>query len=172
MRVLFLDESGDHNLTVIDDNYPVFVLGRVIVDKDYADGPLTEAFDDFKARLFGRTDLVLHTADIVRNRNGFGGLKDTGFRNRFYKDDWQTIGKFSKRNSGVARMDIRITTGCSFFPYSKASPRYAEADLVPPTPGRGERLTLRSCQLTLLSYGGHLHVNPLKITAIASSSLP
>ena len=54
MRVLFLDESGDHNLTVIDDNYPVFVLGRVIVDKYYADGPLTEAFDDFKARLFGR----------------------------------------------------------------------------------------------------------------------
>lgn len=86
MKVLFLDESGDHNLTVIDDNYPVFVLGGVIVDKDYAEGPLVEAFDDFKTRLFGRTDVVLHTADIGRNRNGFEGLKDTGFRNRFYKE--------------------------------------------------------------------------------------
>ena len=85
MRVLFLDESGDHNLTVIDDNYPVFVLGRVIVDKDYADGPLTEAFDDFKARLFGRTDIVLHTADIVRNRNGFEKLEDVQFRSQFYE---------------------------------------------------------------------------------------
>ena len=85
MKILFLDESGDHNLTVIDHNYPVFVLGGVIVDKDYADGPLTEAFDDFKRRMFGRTDIVLHTADIVRNRNGFERLEDTQFRSQFYK---------------------------------------------------------------------------------------
>lgn len=36
MKVLFLDESGDHNLTVIDPLYPVFVLGGVIMDRDYA----------------------------------------------------------------------------------------------------------------------------------------
>ena len=84
MKVLFLDESGDHNLTVIDDNYPVFVLGGVIVDDDYADGPLTDALDDFKERMFGRTDLVLHTADIVRNRSGFEQLRDTDVRSRFY----------------------------------------------------------------------------------------
>lgn len=84
MKVLFLDESGDHNLTVIDDNYPVFVLGGVIIDKDYAEGALTEAFDEFKRRMFGRTDLVLHTADIVRNRNGFERLHDIDFRSRFY----------------------------------------------------------------------------------------
>ena len=84
MRVLFLDESGDHNLTVIDPNYPLFVLGGVIVDKDYADGPLAETFDDFKRRMFGRTDLVLHTADIVRNRNGFEKLEDVQFRSQFY----------------------------------------------------------------------------------------
>ena len=86
MKILFLDESGDHNLTVIDDSYPVFVLGGVIVDGDYAEGPLTEAMDDFKGRLFGRTDIVLHTADIARNRNGFEGLQDAGFRNRFYDE--------------------------------------------------------------------------------------
>lgn len=71
MKVLFLDESGDHNLSVIDCSYPMFVLGGVIVDKAYAEGPLTKAFDDFKRRMFGRTDIVLHTADIVRVRNGF-----------------------------------------------------------------------------------------------------
>ena len=31
MKVLFLDESGDHNLAVIDPQYPLFVLGGVIV---------------------------------------------------------------------------------------------------------------------------------------------
>ena len=86
MKVLFLDESGDHNLRVIDPSYPIFVLGGVIVDREYADGPLTEAFDEFKLRMFGRTDIVLHTADIIRTRNGFEVLKDYEFRSYFYSE--------------------------------------------------------------------------------------
>jgi Protein of unknown function (DUF3800) len=66
VKVLFLDESGDHNLSAIDPQYPLFVLGGVIVDQDYADGELTEHLNAFKQALFGRTDMVLHTADLVR----------------------------------------------------------------------------------------------------------
>ena len=86
MKVLFLDESGDHNLAVIDPQYPLFVLGGVVLDKAYAEGELTLQLDAFKRRLFGRTDIVLHTADIVRNRNGFEQMKDAGFRERFYAE--------------------------------------------------------------------------------------
>lgn len=39
MKVLFLDESGDHNLAVIDPSYPLFVLGGVIVEQRYAEVP-------------------------------------------------------------------------------------------------------------------------------------
>lgn len=84
LKVLFLDESGDHNLSAIDPQYPIFVLGGVIVDQAYAEGPLTQALNRFKHDLFGRTDIVLHTADISRNRNGFERLADTTFRARFY----------------------------------------------------------------------------------------
>ena len=86
MKVLFLDESGDHNLAVIDPQYPLFVLGGIIVDKGYAEGKMTEAIQDFKRRLFGRGDLILHTADITRNRNGFERLKEPAFRERFYAE--------------------------------------------------------------------------------------
>lgn len=86
MKVLFLDESGDHNLRVIDPQYPLFVLGGVIMDKDYAQGELVARMADFKRRLFGREDLILHTADITRNRNGFERLKDAGFRATFYAE--------------------------------------------------------------------------------------
>ncbi|MCK4394576.1 DUF3800 domain-containing protein [Candidatus Bipolaricaulota bacterium] len=86
MKVLFLDESGDHNLSVIDLQYPLFVLGGVIVDKDYAEEELTEAVQEFKRRLFGRDDLILHTADITRNRNGFEQMKNSAFRRRFYDE--------------------------------------------------------------------------------------
>ena len=52
MKVLFLDESGDHNLSIIDPQYPLFVLGGVIVDRDYAEGSLQLA--DLVASPIGR----------------------------------------------------------------------------------------------------------------------
>ena len=84
MKTPFLDESGDHNLSVIDPQYPIFVLGGVIIDEDYAKGPMSDALDEFKLDVFGRTDIVLHTADITRNRNGFEAMKEESFRDRFY----------------------------------------------------------------------------------------
>lgn len=84
MQVLFLDESGDHNLVVIDPQYPMFVLGGVIMDEEYAKEELELELERFKRDLFGTPDIILHTADITRNRNGFEGLKDTAFRERFY----------------------------------------------------------------------------------------
>ena len=95
MKVLYLDESGDHNLTVVDPQFPVFVLGGVIVDQDYADGPLTEALNDFKHEMFGRTDIVLHTADIVRRRGVYEMLKEDELRERFYRRLNQMMGDLS-----------------------------------------------------------------------------
>lgn len=86
MKILFLDESGDHNLAKIDPQYPLFVLGGVIADKDYAEGEMEVAVSDFKLRLFGRDDIILHTSDITRNRNGFQRLKETAFRGQFYRE--------------------------------------------------------------------------------------
>lgn len=85
MLVLFLDESGDHNLRVGDRLYPVFVLGGVLVDDVYALGELEDEVRRFKRELCGRDDLVLHTADIARNRNGFGALVAPAVRARFYE---------------------------------------------------------------------------------------
>lgn len=85
MKTLFLDESGDWNPATIDPQYPVFVLGGVIADAAHAAGPMTDAVNDFKSELFGRTDIVLHTADIARKRNGFELLHDPIWRARFYR---------------------------------------------------------------------------------------
>ena len=81
---MFLDESGDHNLTIIDPQYPVFVLGGIIVEKAYAEGKMEEAVRQFKLDLFGRNDIILHTSDITRNCNGFERIKDPLFRREFY----------------------------------------------------------------------------------------
>jgi hypothetical protein len=84
VKVLFLDESGDHNLTVIDPQYPLFALGGVIMDLEYAEGTASEALKEFKSEFFGDASIHLHTADITRNRKGFERLKEPDFRAQFY----------------------------------------------------------------------------------------
>ncbi len=85
MKVMFLDESGDHNLTVIDPQYPLFVLGGIIVDKTYSEGELTKELNRFKTEILGSENSILHTADITRNRNGFERMQESPFRQRFYE---------------------------------------------------------------------------------------
>ena len=85
MKVMFLDESGDHNLTVIDPQYPLFALGGVIMDLEYAENTATERIREFKLEYFATENINLHTSDMARNRNGFEALKDRIFRERFYE---------------------------------------------------------------------------------------
>ena len=80
MKYLFLDESGSHNLRVIDPDYPVFVLGGVIVDGDEQLGAIDASVRRFKSRFFARRPVTLHTADITRARNGFEALRDPAAR--------------------------------------------------------------------------------------------
>lgn len=84
MKLLFLDESGDHNLLKIDPQYPVFVLSGVVFDASYHTSVLEPALAEFKQHWFGTTEIHLHTADITRHRNGFEKLEDTAFRKQFY----------------------------------------------------------------------------------------
>ena len=98
MKAMFLDESGDHSLEVIDHQYPMFVLAGVIMEKEYAEGELEARMMDFKKALFGRTDIILHSADITRNQKGFEQMKDRTFREQFY----------AKLNALVASLDFRV----------------------------------------------------------------
>jgi len=83
-KILFIDESGDHNLTVIDSQHPIFVLGGVIADREYALGEMTDKLNAFKQDLFGTTDIMLHTADFTRQKNGFEQMKEKVFCETFY----------------------------------------------------------------------------------------
>ncbi len=65
--------------------YPVFVLGGIIIDDTYLE-QLDKKVDEFKLDLFGTKEIILHTADISRNKNGFEKLKDRDFRERFFNE--------------------------------------------------------------------------------------
>ena len=83
-KILFLDESGDHNLQYISNDYPIFVLGGCIVEHNYYKKQLKPEVDNFKISFFKSKDIILHTRDITRNKGVFEKLKDKKTRNQFY----------------------------------------------------------------------------------------
>ena len=80
------DESGDHSLRHIQPAYPVFVLGGVLLADGDAVAGAEAALARFKGRWFGPRRVVLHTADMVRNRGEFAFLSDSTVRARFFDD--------------------------------------------------------------------------------------
>lgn len=70
MKTLFIDETGDHDLIKIDQNYPIFALCGVIFDqKDIKS--CDQKIDKFKSYFFqNKENHILHSSDIKRRRNG------------------------------------------------------------------------------------------------------
>jgi len=83
-KILFLDESGDHSLSIIDPQFSVFVLCGVIMDEEYHRNIATERLDAFKMRLLGNREIILHTADFTRNKSGFEAMSNHEFRTDFF----------------------------------------------------------------------------------------
>ena len=86
MKLLLLDESGDHNLKRISQNYPVFVLGGVIIDRAYLRNVVKPRMRQFKLDHFGWDDIVLHTVDMSKGRGNYSFLADPTLRASFYAD--------------------------------------------------------------------------------------
>ena len=73
--IVYVDESGDHGLVSIDQNYPLFVLVFTIFKKeDYID-QLVPFFQRFKHKHFGHDVVILHERDIRKDVGYFSFLK-------------------------------------------------------------------------------------------------
>ena len=73
--IVYVDESGDHSLTSIDPDYPVFVLSFCIFRKaEYAQA-VTPVIRQLKFATFGHDMVVLHEADIRRKKGRFRGCR-------------------------------------------------------------------------------------------------
>ena len=62
--IVYVDESGDHSLTSIDKNFPVFVLSLCVFHKKYYANQFIPKLQEFKFRHFGHDYIILHERDI------------------------------------------------------------------------------------------------------------
>ena len=86
MEIMFLDESGDHSLDKIDKSYPMFVLAGCVFDFDYYSNEVELKINQLKIKHFGKTDIILRSYDIRKQKGEFSCLVDKAKREFFYND--------------------------------------------------------------------------------------
>ncbi|MCB1357241.1 MAG: DUF3800 domain-containing protein [Maritimibacter sp.] len=83
--IVYADESGDHGLTSIDPEFPVFALSFCVMKKSDYTGVIAPAMQNLKFRVWGHDAVVLHERDIRKSIGPFGLLMtDRKLRESFY----------------------------------------------------------------------------------------
>lgn len=111
MKMMYLDESGDHRLKKINPTYPIFVLGGVIADRAYVREVMEPRVRQFKQHFFRREDVILHTVDMRNNAGDFAFLTNAPRRAEFYTElnamlqelEYQVIAVVIKKEAHVAQ---------------------------------------------------------------------
>ena len=84
-HILFIDESGGHDLKFVDPNYPVFVLVGLLVGEAYYAKTLVPRVKALKAANGFARSVVLHSSSIRRHEEPFQSLNDAARRVQFYE---------------------------------------------------------------------------------------
>ncbi len=86
MKIMFLDESGDHSLSKVDDQFPAFCLAGCIFDENEYQMNSRAAIDAFKIRYFNTSHIILHSRDIRKCEKPFNILLNRNTKKSFYRD--------------------------------------------------------------------------------------
>lgn len=69
--IVYVDESGDHGMINVDDNYPLFVLAFCVFHKIHYSEKVVAELEKFKFRHFGHDQIVLHENEIRKEKGDF-----------------------------------------------------------------------------------------------------
>jgi uncharacterized protein DUF3800 len=120
--IVFADESGDHSLTMVNPDYPVFVLSLCIFRKqDYIE-TVCPLIQRFKLRWWPHDAMVLHGAQIRRQRWPFIFLNIAEKREQFMVDLTETLAScpFTLISGVIRKLSLRERYVQPENPYSLA----------------------------------------------------
>jgi len=113
--IIYVDESGDHSLTSIDPQFPVFSLSFCVVRKDEYMAQVVPAVQALKFKYWGHDSVVLHEHEIRKSKGDFTFLlTDRAVREAFYDDVNQVM------------VDAPITVIASVIDKQKLTKKYAD----------------------------------------------
>ncbi len=98
----YLDETGDHGLSFIDQNFPLFLLAGCLFDENEL-VKMEAEIDEFKLEFFGTTEVILHSREIRKCEGVFQILFDLEKKKIFYErlNEIMSKRKFTIIGSGV-----------------------------------------------------------------------
>jgi hypothetical protein len=107
--IVYVDESGDHGLSSIDPNYPVFVLAFCLFEKSAYAEQVTTQITNFKFEYFGHDQVVLHERDIRKQKGSFRILFDEDMRKAFMQDLSEIVedAPFTLVASAIDKRDLK-----------------------------------------------------------------
>lgn len=120
--IVYVDESGDHGLSRVDPEYPVFVLAFCVFQKvDYSRLAVPQ-LQQLKFTYFGHDNVVLHGREIRKRRGDFSILLRPDTREAFMRDLNALIASlpFTLVASCIRKRDFVEQRGDSFNPYHVA----------------------------------------------------
>jgi hypothetical protein len=91
--IAFFDECGDHSLTKINPELPVFALCTVIVERDAYARAIVPEVSAFKLRYFAHEGINLHSRDIRKAEGPFSILQNGPVREHFLGDLSDMMGR-------------------------------------------------------------------------------
>ena len=92
--IVYLDETGDHSLELIDKDFPVFALAMFICEGTYYNQKILPAVSQLKMDYFGHEGIILHSRDIRKAQKDFGFLTDSQKRQEFLAKMNSMMGTF------------------------------------------------------------------------------
>lgn len=82
----FLDECGDHSLTRIDRDFPIFVLSLLLTKRSDYREVILPAINALKLKYWDHEGVNLHSRDIRKASGSFSILQNPGRRQLFMED--------------------------------------------------------------------------------------
>jgi hypothetical protein len=116
--MVFVDESGDHQLNKYPKDFPMFVLAFVIISKDEYCDHLLPRFSRLKLKYFPDVSTIFHEREIRKAEKRFAFLTNADMRKSFQSDlsalmteiDYKVaavaINKEEKINRGMLTEDL------------------------------------------------------------------
>lgn len=177
---LYIDESGDHGLTTLNPDFPVFLLcGVLIVSDEYEQ--LRNSFNQIKNTLWNSKEVIFHSRDIRKCEKEFVVLFDMDKKKWFYenlniavlhhnytviasairKDEY--IKKFGRLSNDVYELALSFIIERSIFCLDEIRHNTIELEIIIEKRGKKEDKQLEEHFQRLLSRGtGYVEPERLK----------
>lgn len=81
---LFIDESGDHGLSNLNPDFPLFLLcGIIVSDQEYQ--KVRVEFNHIKTEIWSNSNVIFHSRDIRKCEKEFKYLFNLALKEKFYR---------------------------------------------------------------------------------------